>query len=387
MAYLCSLLLIAILTVASGATPLYCSDVQSPASSSGHNTDLSQVTTLQYCIIDNCTIMRIDTGQQLDIVYTTESLLVVTPKDGHTSVVIAKIADDDLPCLKSPNTIDGNQIIESVGILITSSLIMMVSAYVLIVHLLFKELRTLFGMLLIFHSLCTVSTTIDVMALVIMHYWITVNSQAICHTATIIFTLSSAGTASFATSILTHAAYLIYRCYHLKSEISKKRSKFLFRCYTGYAAFILILLFFVTIAYDWRTGNGKYTILANGHCNFIDEYSYKTLFFNDLVITINKCAQIAMFIIYLVYFYKFNVNIRPPQVSLQYNQVLFRIAIAMGATIGLSYFIYLLLLVDPEYSDIVTISGTALLFIQQAVVMASFMCTKKMAALCKAQLC
>ena len=70
MAYLCSLLLIAILTVASGATPLYCSDVQSPAASdTGHNTDLSQVTTLhiQYCIIDNCTIMRIDTGQQLDI--------------------------------------------------------------------------------------------------------------------------------------------------------------------------------------------------------------------------------------------------------------------------------------------------------------------------------
>ena len=57
-----SLLLIAILTVANGATPLYCSDVQSPADGSGHNTDPSQVTTLQYCIIDNCIIMRIDTG-------------------------------------------------------------------------------------------------------------------------------------------------------------------------------------------------------------------------------------------------------------------------------------------------------------------------------------
>ena len=69
-----TLLLISILSMASGrATLLYCSDVQSPASGS-HNTDLSQVTTLQYCIIDNCTIMRIDTGQQLDIVYTTESL-------------------------------------------------------------------------------------------------------------------------------------------------------------------------------------------------------------------------------------------------------------------------------------------------------------------------
>ena len=74
-----SLLLIAILTVAStGAAPIYYSDVQSPASGS-HNADLSQVMSLQYCIIDNCAIMKIDTGEQLNIVYPTESLLIVTP--------------------------------------------------------------------------------------------------------------------------------------------------------------------------------------------------------------------------------------------------------------------------------------------------------------------
>ena len=160
---------------------------------------------------------------------------------------------DELPCLEYP---DDNQIIGSVAILTTCSLIMMVSVYVVIVHLLFKELQTLLGKLFIFHSLCIVSTTIDIMALVIMHYWIMVNSQAICHAATIIFTLSSAGTALFATNISTHVAYLMYRCYHLKSEISKKRSNFLFRYYTAFAAFTLILLFFVTIAYDWRTRNG-----------------------------------------------------------------------------------------------------------------------------------
>ena len=109
MAYLCRLLLIAILAVASGTTPLCRSDVQSPASGDSHNTDLSQVTILQYCIIDNCTIMRIDTGQQLDIVYTTESLPIVTPKDGRTSMVITKI-DDELPCLGYHNTSDNNDL-------------------------------------------------------------------------------------------------------------------------------------------------------------------------------------------------------------------------------------------------------------------------------------
>ena len=135
MAYV-SLLLIAIFAVADEATPLYCSDVQSPASGSC-DTDLSQVTTLQYCIIDNCTIMRINNGQQLDIIYTTESLLIVTPKGSHTSTVIAK-SDDDLPCLEHPNTNDDSQIIQHIQLII-SSLIMVASAYILVVHLLFKN--------------------------------------------------------------------------------------------------------------------------------------------------------------------------------------------------------------------------------------------------------
>ena len=116
-----------------------------------------------------------------------------------------------------------------------------------------------------------------------MHYWIAVNSQIICHTVTIMFTLMYAGRELFATSILTHLAYLMYRCYHLKSEMSKKTSSFLFRCYTAYASITLIILFFVTIAYDWRTGNGKYTLLENGHCDFINQHSYKTLFFSGLL--------------------------------------------------------------------------------------------------------
>ena len=156
MTYL-SALFIAILTVhvASGATPLYCSDVQSPANGSGHNTDLSQVTTLQYCIIDNCTIMRIDTGQQLDIVYTTESLLIVTPKDGHTSMVITKI--DELLCPQYVNIINDSQLLQYIPAIV-HVFIMTASTYTLIVHLLFEKLRTLFGKLLIFlEYLCGVS--------------------------------------------------------------------------------------------------------------------------------------------------------------------------------------------------------------------------------------
>ena len=182
MAYLCRLLLIAILTVASEATPLCRSDVQSPGSDDSHNTDLSQVTTLQYCIIDNCTIMRIDTGQQLDIVYTTENLLIVTPKDGRTSMVITKI-DDELPCLGYHNTSDTN--LNTIHAVIVP-LALMVSVGTLIIHLIFKDLCTsLLGKLLMFYNLAIVITTCGFTFLQVTHCWITVNSQTMCPTATI----------------------------------------------------------------------------------------------------------------------------------------------------------------------------------------------------------
>jgi len=206
--------------MASEATPLYCSDVQSSASGI-HITDLSQVITLQYHIIDNCTIMRIDTGQQLDIVYTTENLLIVTPVSAHTSVVIGK-TDDEFPCLKYHNTTDGSQIGEVVGIMTLSSLIMMASGCV-IVHLLFKDPRTLFGMLVIFYSLGIVSTSGIVITLYAIHHWIAVNSQIVCHTIMVLFIVALISNHAFATNILTHLAYIMYCCYNLRSEISNKK--------------------------------------------------------------------------------------------------------------------------------------------------------------------
>ena len=296
--------------------------------------------------------MRIDTGQQLDIVYTTENLLIVTPVGVHTSMVIGKI-DDELSCLKYHNNTDGSQIGEIVGVITLSSLIMMASGYVLIVHLFFKELHTLFGWLLIFYSLGIVSASGIVIILCSMHYWIAVNSQIICHTTTVLFIITVINNHVFGTNILTHLSYIMYHCYNLKSEISKKNENFLFRCYFAYAIITVLIIVFLTIAYDLRTGNGKYTILPNGHCNFIDQYSYETLFLSDIAVSINKLVQIIMFVAYLVYFYKFK-NICNVQISnIQYNQKLFKIAIAMGATIGLSYFIWMFVIFVPEYSDIV----------------------------------
>ena len=155
-----------------------------------------------------------------------------------------------------------------------------------------------------FYSLFVVSRNIIVIVLLIMHYWITVHSQTVCHIATIAFILTLAGEEVFTTNILYHSAYIMYCCYHMKSAMSKKRSEYLFRRYIAYAGFTLILLFFVTIAYDWRTGMDKYTILPNGHCSFIEPFTYKTLYFFIFNLFINKILQMTMFSAYLYYLYK-----------------------------------------------------------------------------------
>ncbi|XP_065907697.1 uncharacterized protein [Dysidea avara] len=66
---------------------------QPPADGSGAP-DLQQVTTMPYCYIDDCAIENYETGQQLDIAYTTDSVLVVTPKGNQTSMVINKIEEE-----------------------------------------------------------------------------------------------------------------------------------------------------------------------------------------------------------------------------------------------------------------------------------------------------
>ena len=118
-------------------------------SSASGMADSQHSITIQCCLIDNvnCTIIRIDTGQQLDIVYTTESLLVVTPTDGQTLMLIPK-NDPELSCSISNNV---SIVIHILGPILTLSIIV-TSGYTAVVHLMFKELQNTFGKLIIIYN-------------------------------------------------------------------------------------------------------------------------------------------------------------------------------------------------------------------------------------------
>jgi len=131
------LIFIVILTTVSKVTSLQCPRDVHP----------QQVTTLQYCLVYDCTIMKINTEEKLDVVYTTDSLIVIALTDGHTSEVIARL-ENELPCPTPDGKLDHYQLQDTVE-KVEFSLILIVSGYFIAVHVMFKELQSLLGKLLI----------------------------------------------------------------------------------------------------------------------------------------------------------------------------------------------------------------------------------------------
>jgi len=137
---------------------LCCSDQQLPTSGDG---DLQQVTTLLYCLVDNWTIMKMDTGEKLDIIY---SIIFTTPPD--TSKVIARqeneLLENELLCTKSNNMAVNCELTEIIAILnmVLFLLLIITSGYIISMH--FELCCALVGRLLILYNCVTISLIIAV---------------------------------------------------------------------------------------------------------------------------------------------------------------------------------------------------------------------------------
>ena len=175
---------------------------------------------LQYCLIDKCTIMRIDTGQQLDIVYTTQSHLVVTPTVVQTSLLIPKNEHEHF-CLSPPyyTHVTTAAVVEGI---ILWSLIAIASGFTVAIFLLFKELRTNFGKLLMLFNIGLFFQSSLSIALLVTTYVIAVNSTMLCYIFWFSF-LQAAMMTEVATTcvmaILAHIMHSSYKCIGLKMEV------------------------------------------------------------------------------------------------------------------------------------------------------------------------
>jgi len=370
-----TLFLVVILTV-SKATPFPCSDQEPPDSASGDDVPgTKQVTMLQYCFIDNCTIMRIDTGEKLDIVYTTDSLLVATPKDGHTSVMIAK-HQNEMPCLVPHNGIASEKVFLRVVLYFSSTLLIIINGIVFIIHLMFKQLRTIFGKLLMIHSLGIICLAIAHITKVSFPPTGTGRLLLVCHFVTIGILVFNASSSLSATCMLHFLAYILYRSHRLQ-QITKEERQSLFRWYVTYILGSVFAVSFLTLSYDVGVNNGAH-IFPRTDCSAIDGLVRHGA---NVITTINKSIQIVLFAVYLYYKYQLNKDVQNSTILISQEKQLHRIAVAMGTTVGIAHLFYI---IHVLFGFRLALAFSYLSFLMQhCMIMASFLCTKKMKGMCK----
>ena len=363
-----TLLFIVILTIVSKVTSLHCSDQQLPASG---DDDLQQVTTLQYCLVDDCTIMKIDTGEKLDIVYTTDSLIVTTPTDGHTSEVIARL-ENELPCPNPDGIIDDYQVQDILQV-VEFSMILAVSGYIIAVHVMFKELQNLIGKLFILYNISVIGIYITNIGIILTPLQPLIDLLAFCYVSTISLIISVVSTEALITCILSHIATTMHRTYKLQPQLTKEASRYHFRFYVTYTLGVTLLTLFLTICFDIATHNYKDILLPNGQCVSLDVEAYGTFQIPIIVIGIHKIVKVVRFITYLYYLYKVNKDISDAGRS----NYLHKLAVAMGAFIGLGYFTYMLAAISDISVTVLVPLSAAIFLMQQCVVVAIFMCSQK----------
>ena len=359
------------------------SDAYSPAS--GMDDFHSHDTTLQYCIIDNCTIMRIDTGQQLNIVYTTQSLLVVTPTDGKTSMIISK-NEPELSCL-IPNTAD-NFIIQIVGIILLP-ILALISGYIAAVHMIFKELRSTFGKLMMYYNIAVIIQCANTFALNITRHNIAVHSTFLCYLFNSMFMQSAVVGETFSTCALAYLAYIMHHSYKSR-QLTDQLNKKLYKYSIIYVLGNLLLFDIFILGYDFGTGTYKHTILPNGHCSFFVQSEYDTIRVFHVLNNINRALKGLLIVTYFTYHYKVSKTLRMVHslamgTDTQQNQLFLKIAITMGATLGISQIFFTASWFFDN--EIALRIGGFFFIIQQCVIMSFYMCTKKMSRLCKDKFC
>ena len=287
---------------------------------------------------------------------------------------IAKL-DNELVCL-IPNTKDSSVAEVYVVMLLFTTFVLIVNGCVIVVHLMFKQLRTSFGKLLMLYCLNIICMAISFFVRTMMVLSQTGRLLLACHFLTLSVVAFSVGYEVTATCMLHSLMYILYRSNQLQ-QITKEESRSLYRWHIGYILGSLLLVAFLMISYDVGVHRGAH-ILPNGECTTSDPLNSAVLSING---TIQKSIQVLLFAFYLYYKYQLNKDVQNPDILQSQEKLLHGIAIAMGATIGLAllfYIIYAIFFFTPTFA-----MGWALFFIQQCMIAANLLFTKKMKHMCK----
>jgi len=159
--------------------------------------------------------------------------------------------------------------------------------------------------------------------------------------------------------------------------MSKETTQCHFKCYMIYTLNLMLFALFLTISFDVATGNYMDVLQPNGRCVSVDIRKYGTFIVAIIFLNINKIAQLVLFITYLYYTYKLSKDISDAGTFNNQQSLLHKLAVAMGAFIGLANSLFMLAVILNVNITMVTPFLTAIFLLQQCVVVTIFLCSKK----------
>ena len=226
-----------------------------------------EMTTLQYCIIDNTTILRFDTDEQFDIIYTKDSILVVTTNDSQATTAVPRLYNEPVCSMNGfPRDFEVPSFI-FIYITVWTALYLTITGYNIIKHLLHKELRNAMEKLLMTYSFFLALSTVSFFMTFMLIYKFSVNHNTVCHSIKFMVIATHIGYEATAACILVHCAYNFQQSYKIV-PVDAKEDEQLLRRYFVYIIGTIAISMFMILTNDLGTSVNNGTF--NGHCSQLD---------------------------------------------------------------------------------------------------------------------
>ena len=219
-------------------------------------------------------------------------------------------------------------------LLVWAALLLAITSYNIAIHLLYKKLRNPMGKLLMLYSIFLAMLCVSFLLMTTFMIAFPINISHVCHVVKLLHVAAYIGYEAIATCILAHCAHQMRLSYKM-IPLNPRENKVVWRRYLYYIIGTIAIAMLVILTYDVGTTEGQY----NGYCSTYDPIHFTMVALMYSFTLINAPIQIAMFMTYLYYWYKMR-NSRD-LTDYQINQQIFRIAVAMGATISIANFFFL----------------------------------------------
>ena len=255
---------------------------------------------VEYCLIDNCTIMRIDTSQELGIVNVEDDVLVAVATNNQTFAIM-RLPDEEY----CEDVLATGYTVEYIVLLVLKFVILLFlavpSVYIIALHLLKRELQysSIGKILIVYNALLVVAVLFYI--LLLSFHTLFHASAPVCQVILYIriyfllcFEVSSA-------LVFVHIGHLMYHSHLRNFEIANKWMRRLLAFYALVTFTIMIPMVVYLILLDVFSGSGKEAVLETGHCVLPPGTTYSTLTHLTGYAVPFKVGQLMIFVKILVY--------------------------------------------------------------------------------------